>query len=103
MLSWPLFLLLQAPFTSPDGVRTDDMRCGTSLIKLGDTAATVESACGAPTRKTPLLGKRGRAALLSRIGERWTYDLGPTQFTRLLDFTGGRVYSMRTADYGTSD
>ena len=76
-----LAALLQARPTHAD----TDLRCGLNLVRLGDTAATVEDRCGAPTSKRHLeTTLRGRAGSVRLEGELWTYDRGPYQLSRIL-------------------
>jgi hypothetical protein len=81
--------------TSP--ARADSLRCGVHLVETGESAENVESRCGAPTRKAPLRGRRGRV-----FGEVWTYDRGGTEFVRFLVFIAGKLQSIETGGYGSS-
>jgi hypothetical protein len=82
----------------PPAARADSFRCGVHLVDLGDSEESVVDRCGRPSktvRTTPR--KRGT------IFDVWTYDLGPTQFVRILRFdaTTDRLLDIVLGDYGT--
>ena len=66
-------------------------RCGTKLVRIGDTKTDVEKSCGPPTSKT-LRSSTGGA-------EVWIYNLGSSKTMRKLIFTGPKV----TAIIGSND
>lgn len=51
-----------------------DKRCGTSLLKEGDSEYTVLRKCGEPS---------------AFIGNRWIYDRGSTHFVLIVHFNEG--------------
>ena len=120
-LSLVLLLLLTAP-----GIYADSMRCGNSLISIGDIKAEILIKCGEPmTKETiaieenteyaelalkyPLLYKHGM--LKNRSGavigsetsitqsiDQWTYNLGEGKFLRILYFEGGELVAIKDGD-----
>jgi hypothetical protein len=70
-------------------------RCGTSLVKVGDTKLEVLEKCGEPTFKE-LIKTDGL------IVEKWYYDCGPQRFIQILTFSGGSLQKLETGDYGRS-
>jgi hypothetical protein len=98
LLAW---VLSSAPF-APVARADADLRCGTNLVRLGDLAGTVEEKCGAPTEKQHVeTTLRGRSRTpLHLEGERWIYDRGATEFTRVLFFEQGRLFSIDVEGYG---
>jgi hypothetical protein len=98
-------------------------RCGTHLVSDGDTRAEVIQKCGEPTfvdsweeelvqrdfgavrNSDPRTGRyeRYREPFLVKIQvkiELWTYNLGPTQFTRYLRFENGILKEITTGAKG---
>ena len=61
---------------------TGSMRCGTTLVKTGDTKPQVEKKCGEPDFREIISGSEER-----RI-EQWYYARGQGQFPRVLTFRG---------------
>jgi hypothetical protein len=53
-----------------------DMKCGTSLVKEGDSEYTVLRKCGEPS---------------AFIGNRWIYDRGATRLVVVVHFSEGFV------------
>jgi hypothetical protein len=98
-------------------------RCGTQLVSEGDTRAEVIQKCGEPTfvdsweeelvqrdfgavpDYDPRTGRYGesRQPFLVKVQvkiELWTYNLGPTQFTRYLRFENGILKEITTGAKG---
>ena len=69
-------------------------RCGTSIVKVGDTKDQVLAKCGPPTHKSP--GRRGGGAV-------WYYNPGSGRFTGIARFTGPNLTSIELGDYGYSE
>ena len=68
------------------------MRCGDTLISVGAPTAQVLLACGEPlTREDVGVEAAGTEA---QLVQRWTYDLGPGRFLRILEFKGGVLASI---------
>src|SRR4026208_2343474 len=81
-------------------------RCGTRVITQGDPADKVLNFCGSPvsiqTRhaERPYISDRGRSCQYRGLFEEvvieeWTYNLGPTQFMRLVRIENGRVAEVK--------
>jgi hypothetical protein len=67
------------------------VRCGTKIVKVGDTKDQVLAKCGPPTTRSP--GRRGG-------GEVWYYNPGSGKFTGIARFTGPNLTSIEIGDYG---
>ena len=71
----------------------NSFRCGTNLVRIGDTKTDIEKKCGPPTSKT----------LRSATGgvEVWIYNLGSNKTMRKLIFTGPNATAIIGSDnYG---
>ena len=104
----------------------DSMRCGNSLVSVGDKKAEVLIKCGEPmlqetiaieenaeyaelALKYPLLYKHGllknkdgvtigkETSITQRI-DQWTYNLGHGKFLRFLYFEGGELVAITEGD-----
>ena len=82
--------------------------CAGGIISDGDTRADVLAKCGEPDWKEthyeeiidrPDPGTRRKVLITV---EEWTYNFGPTQFTRIVTLKNGRVTDIRTGKYGYS-
>ncbi|MCG8519963.1 MAG: DUF2845 domain-containing protein [Pseudomonadales bacterium] len=76
------------------------IRCGTSLVDLGDWPVEVRDRCGEPdyvavypTRAVPGLG-------VTQTVEHWYYNPGPHRLIRRLEFRNGRLQRVKTLGYG---
>jgi hypothetical protein len=65
-------------------------------ISLGDSKLEVLVKCGEPMDGKGGTGKGGAA----KRGDEWTYNFGPDRFLYILRFRHGRVYDIRTGEYG---
>jgi hypothetical protein len=76
--------------------RADDgFRCkGDRLVNEGDRMFEVRALCGEPDGVFHRVERHG-----GQIDE-WTYDLGPTTFTRTVVFRNGRVADIVAGSYG---
>jgi hypothetical protein len=93
-------------------------RCGTEIVRTGDTTAEVLIKCGKPDyaedtasitrgsfRKKRFLDEEGRGTERTytersvRV-EHWYYDRGFHDFVYVLTFIGGRLANVRTEGYG---
>ncbi|HEX7113503.1 MAG TPA: DUF2845 domain-containing protein [Steroidobacter sp.] len=102
----PLLLLAWAPAWA------DAMRCGTRLIREGDTRSAVRELCGEPvdiqTRtilRRPFYDASGRFiyfgdGLVEVPVEVWTYNFGPYKLMRRIRFVDGLVDEIETLGYG---
>lgn len=81
-------------------------RCDAGEFRVGRTQYELLQRCGAPLFKDSRveeqllsLDKHRREKRVNRIDE-WTYNLGPTQFLRILRFENGRLVAVETGDRG---
>ncbi|MGB5615517.1 MAG: DUF2845 domain-containing protein [Desulfobacterales bacterium] len=94
------------------------LRCGSSLVSIGDTTAKVFERCGEPTEESKW--EEGHNTWISQIYdyekeryqlpelikgpilmELWTYDLGSNKFIRYLHFANGRLIRIETGEKGS--
>ncbi|MCG2635435.1 MAG: DUF2845 domain-containing protein [Gammaproteobacteria bacterium] len=78
--------LLLATFS----VAADHMRCGSYLVKIGDTKDQVVKRCGEPVYREEV------SAEVERSEEQWVYDPGSAAFRRILTFRGLRLVDIET-------
>ena len=93
-------------------------RCGSGLVKIGDTTGKALIECGPPTYKEGA-GTKSKAKSLktterakeksaerkssrgaTRKAERWFYNCGESDFLYVLTFTGGVLEKEETQGYG---
>lgn len=91
---------------------SDAMRCGTRLVREGDTRSAVRELCGEPvdiqTRtilRRPYYDAHGRFiyfgdGLVEIPVEVWTYNFGPYKLMRRIRFVDGLVDEIETLGYG---
>ena len=111
-------LLIAAVFCTPgQSVADRTLRCGASLIEIGDENETVLSKCGQPDEVTRW--EEDSNSYISQIYdyereqyrlpklikgpvlmERWTYDLGSNRFVRYLYFQNGTLYRIEAGEKG---
>jgi hypothetical protein len=99
--------LLVAPMALADA-----MRCGSKLVRDGDTQSQVREFCGEPTDiqtrtivRRPYFDRFGRRIYLGDALEEvpveiWTYNLGPYKLQRRVRFIDGLVDDIETLGYG---
>lgn len=95
-------------------------RCGNRLVSFGDAAWDVAAKCGDPSwvdsrqenhveyvYTAPYLpggatsGARVPVATIVQVNiEEWTYNMGPSQFIRVLRFENSRLVDIMTGGYG---
>ncbi len=82
------------------------LRCGTQIVKQGETAAQVRDACGEPFYVGHYVGPPGvgvetpvepGAAVTT---EAWYYNFGPQRLMVRLEFSGGVLAREQTLGYG---
>lgn len=98
----------------------DAFRCGSKLVKVGDSKGDILRRCGAPTWRDSWQEERiervfgapyslgGKswvtrvpvAAVVTVTLEEWTYNLGSSQFMRILRFENNKLVNIETGDYG---
>jgi len=69
------------------------MRCGSQLIKIGDTKSAVEAKCGQPDYREVVSGANDMKQ------EVWVYRMGSTQFARTLTFVGFYLDNIEVETY----
>lgn len=97
----PLLVLLSLSFASS---ATAAMRCGSKLVRIGDTKVEVLARCGEPLARDYIgedtfIGS-GDAVLQERTVEEWTYNFGSRKFMQILRFRGNRLIDIRSGDRG---
>jgi hypothetical protein len=90
----------------------DAMRCGSKLVRDGDTISKVRALCGEPAdiRRTyilrpPLYDYEGRisyygSGLVEVPVEIWVYNFGPYKLMRRVRLVDGEVEEIETLGYG---
>lgn len=84
----------------------DPGRCDFDHVSPGASDFSVQMKCGAPLfvdtryREILLATRHGPARLVRKRVEEWTYNLGPTQFLRILVFENGELMEIRKGDRG---
>jgi hypothetical protein len=77
-----LILALSLVAAVPAALAAGSMRCGTTLVKTGDTKPQVAQKCGDPDFREFISGADERSM------EQWYYERGQGQFPRVLTFRG---------------
>ena len=81
-------------------------RCGGGLISTGDSKLILLKKCGEPSwvdrwaERTVDQPDTDFEHSITRINERWIYNLGPTQFIRIITLRDGRVANIETGGRG---
>jgi len=81
-------------------------RCSGGLISTGDSKLVLLKKCGEPSwidrwpERTVELPDTDFEHSITRINERWIYNLGPTQFIRIITLRDGRVANIETGGRG---
>ncbi len=106
----PLWIILALLCTSP--AAADAMRCGSRIVREGDTRTAVRDRCGEPSdvqsrsilrRPTYFIGGREYYygdAMIEVPVEIWTYNFGPYKLMRRVRFVDGLVEEIETLGYG---
>lgn len=72
------------------------LRCGSAVVREGDTVTRLRAACGAPNHAP--------AAIASPVPVHpiveWTYDFGPQKLLRQVRIRNDRIIAIRTDGYG---
>ena len=97
---------------TPLAAQADAMRCGSKLLRDGDTQSEVRAFCGEPTDiqtrtivRRPFYDRFGRRVYLGNVFEEvpveiWTYNLGPYKLQRRVRFIDGLIDDIETLGYG---
>ncbi len=80
-----LAAMLLAACLSPSVALAETLRCGSYLIRVGDTKVDVIQRCGEPFFREVISGAN------ERNEEQWYYVPASTQFQRIVTFRGTRV------------
>jgi len=91
ILATPLLLLFM--LTPGSAHAASQMRCGSQLIKIGDTKSAVEAKCGQPDYREVVSGANDMKQ------EVWVYRMGSTQFARTLTFVGFYLDNIEVETY----
>lgn len=88
-------------------------RCGSKIVREGDTRSEVAAKCGEPTDvimqrsvfRRPVVWSYGRPYYVGENYievpvESWVYNLGPNKLMRRLRLEGGVVTEIETLGYG---
>jgi hypothetical protein len=84
----------------------DSFSCKGGIISTGDRKADVMAKCGEPDFRDSHqeeITQRLDMATHQRVYitvEEWTYNLGPSQFMRIVVLQNGTVTEIRTGNYG---
>lgn len=90
----------------------DAMRCGSRIVRDGDTRAKVRQLCGEPTDiqtrtilRRPYYDVHGRMVyfgdgLVEIPVEVWTYNFGPYKLMRRIRFVDGLIEEVETLGHG---
>ncbi|MFV2055793.1 MAG: DUF2845 domain-containing protein [Thiohalomonadales bacterium] len=80
----------------------DTMRCGTRLVRDGDSMAYVFLRCGEPMFKSTsgsIMQHNAKRHYVSEVSvETWTYHRGSRKFLQILRFEGDLLASIRTGE-----
>ena len=89
---------------APVGARAadDGLRCGQWVISAGAREPEVADKCGPPTfAATQQRCWDGDYGLTCVPVDLWTYDRGPYEFVRTLEFEQGVLQRVHVGNYGT--
>ncbi len=96
-MRWLIVLLTLSGVARAD----DGLRCGEWLVEKGASQAVVVAKCGTPTRAdTRQEHARTRYGWRSCTIDSWTYDRGPSDFVRTLEFKDGVLATVDVGNYG---
>jgi len=100
-----VLLILASTFLWLDAY-ADSFSCKGGIISTDDRKADVIAKCGEPDFRdshqedvTQRLGTATHQRVYITV-EEWTYNLGPSQFMRIVVLQNGRVTEIRTGNYG---
>lgn len=105
---WSVLVVLALAAAAP----AHAFRCGSKLVREGDTRSEVLAKCGDPVEvarsavfRQPFVWIRGRPFhigpdLVEVPVETWIYNLGPSRLMRRVRFEDGLVVEIETLHYG---
>jgi hypothetical protein len=123
-LWWSIVMFPVALAVTASEAQADGMRCGRRLVSSGDSLYRVRSVCGEPDdaqrrvvtqterrrvrvpcgeRRTESRCERTEEYSRDVVVDEWTYDFGEQRFIRYLTFVDGRLESVSTGSYGSSN
>lgn len=82
------------------------MRCGSYLVSTGDTKGEVLLKCGEPASQNTYQQQlregidQNHEVRTTYLFDDWVYNFGPDQLLQIVTFRNGRVFSIRSGDYG---
>lgn len=92
-------------FVLTESAQADSMRCGSRIVTTGDSKAEVLMECGEPSFREVVGEKTVYRRFFYLFGEsytvlveKWTYNLGSTQFLRILTFEGDTLVDVELGD-----
>jgi hypothetical protein len=88
-------IILATPLTAYS--KETSLRCGTSLVSIGDSKSRVFFHCGEPYLREVIGYSElpGSEDEIDFIVESWTYDIGQSHFY-IITFLGGRVENIES-------
>ena len=105
-------LVIAVGAASVTAAHADALRCGSRLVRDGDTRAAVRNFCGEPANvqtrsilRRPQYNVNGRFlsygdGYVEIPVEVWTYNFGPYKLLRRIRFVDGLVDGIETLGYG---
>jgi hypothetical protein len=101
-------------FLFPTAAYSDEVfRCGSDIVKVGDSSVTVKKVCGKPMKTEAAKSKTSKKkSKKSRIktedssetsggkSQKWYYDRGYGDFIYILTFKGNTLNNIQTAERG---
>ncbi|SFR56681.1 Protein of unknown function [Marinobacter daqiaonensis] len=76
------------------------VRCGSSLVEIGEWPLEVKESCGEPDYVASYPGTTIPGVGVVEEIEHWYYNRGPQQFIRRLEFRNDRLQRVETLGYG---
>lgn len=97
LLGTILIFLLAIPIAVPNFADAFyPFRCGTKLVRVGDTKTEILNKCGSPTMQNT--GRMGTGG-----ADVWVYNQGSSKTMKILRFTGPKLTSIESSStYGYS-
>jgi len=80
--------------------------CSEQIVSVGDSKSDVLAKCGEPTwkdtRQEEFNEKQGMGQVRDIFVtiEEWTYNLGSNRFVRILTFRNGKLFDIKSGNYG---
>jgi hypothetical protein len=87
------YVLIGAAMLVATSATAQSLRCGTALVKSGDSRTAVEETCGEPKTRIRQVNDEG-----ATVGWRYVYDGGYGAADRSVTFRHGKVVAIRRND-----